>query len=133
MRTRFEIQGADLTLRQEGDVAAASDALSLFRDFDWDSECSLLAEREAAGEDTCPPNLGLISDCGDYLRLCPTTCGNVDVFGRVGGPRRGWLRLRQTHKIDRGGASLPMAHLAITKFINSDFDWFAVSFSETSP
>lgn len=63
------IQKADFSATDYG--AADQDAvLALFREHPWGDELQELEEREADGEEVCPPGLGLNAADRDILHIC---------------------------------------------------------------
>ena len=72
----YWIQRADFT-SSERDVSGAEELLAIFRSHPWPAERDFQARRVLAGEESCPPGLGIVPDDGRLLHLCPLSNGLV--------------------------------------------------------
>ena len=64
---RAWLQKHDLS-SEEFDISDAASAKKALRDFDW--QCELNRQAQATSE-TCPPGLGLVTEGGEILHICP--------------------------------------------------------------
>jgi hypothetical protein len=53
-------------------ASGAGEIQAAFRSYPWTREIKSEATRQAAGEESCPPGLGISPEEGHLLHLCPT-------------------------------------------------------------
>jgi hypothetical protein len=115
------IQSADYS-SQTYPLTDAREAIRLFRDHDWAKEAALLRKLEAAGEDFCPPGLGLNRADGRFLHICPGGGGQIAVYFKPQGtPMTGTWTYRDLRESD--------AEAAIEAFFSPVDDWFRANTS----
>jgi hypothetical protein len=65
------LQHADFASEDRGAVALDG-AITVLNAVDWPSELDAMRQREARGEEFCPPGVGFVSDDGRIPHICPT-------------------------------------------------------------
>jgi hypothetical protein len=101
VKVPYWIQQADLSATDYDPVDVEA-ALQIVRSHDWSGELTLQKEREAAGQETCPPGIGFVCG-GRILHICPASDGTALVHYDAELPR---VELRVVPQLIRFGVVL---------------------------
>ncbi len=125
MGETYFIQGADLSMREEGDIKTPTQMVSLFRSFDWASEHALQDRLEQAGDHNCPAGLSIVREPGVFLHLCLNLDGSVLTHCVHAVPTKFLGMFNSIKRTDLFSEKLDydIAINAISKFILADEDW----------
>ena len=117
---RAWLQKHDLS-SEEFEIPDASNAKKILGEFDWQGE---LSRQLQTTSETCDPGLGLVTDDGDILHICPGTCGRCMVHFHFSDTRRVFGLF--SRKVDLlktfRDVSLYRVHQMIDAFFVHDFE-----------
>jgi len=106
---------------EEFEISDASNAKKILGEFDWQGE---LSRQVQATSETCDPGLGLVTDEGDILHICPGTDGRCMVHFHFSDTREAFGLF--SRKVDLlktfRDVSLGRVHQMIDAFFVHDFE-----------
>ena len=120
----YWIQRADFVATEHGGVDCVR-AFEIFKTHNWQEEQRLLKEREAAGQETCPPGVGFTAAPGHILHICPGENGSALVHYHFLEPRRRLGFIRSTAPTVRSNPAVPFSDIAefLRRFYDDDHVW----------
>ena len=121
----YSIQGADYSIRQEGEGLTAQQMLAIYTSYDWTAEWEVHASLQSAGKDNCPAGMSIVREFGVYLNLCPKPDGTVLAHIIHTAPSKflGFIKTQKDTPLDVESLAASTAQEAIIRFVKSDNDW----------
>ena len=117
----YWIQHADFSC-EDHTASGAGEIQAAFRSYPWSRELQSEKSRHAAGEESCPPGLGISPEDGRLLHLCPSSSGMAVRYHYM--QRRRILGIFPNVRTGVVDADLPLsaADELIARFVAEDHD-----------